>query len=86
MPDGLGAVGLIGNSLGGRMVDRHPLIASMVFCACDRRPGGAGAEHSLNPGLAAAMGIWGVTQAAMFGQPCAADESYPPCPGICRVA
>lgn len=30
---GFGAVGLIGNSLGGRMVDRHPLIASMVFCA-----------------------------------------------------
>ena len=29
---GFGAVGLIGNSLGGRAVDRHPLIASMVFC------------------------------------------------------
>ena len=29
---GFGAVGLLGNSLGGRAVDRHPLIASMVFC------------------------------------------------------
>ncbi|MCF5827158.1 MFS transporter, partial [Pseudomonas syringae] len=30
---GFGAVGLLGNSLGGRMVDRHPLIASLVFSA-----------------------------------------------------
>ena len=64
---GFGAVGLIGNSLGGRMVDRHPLIASMVFCAFM-----IGGLVALVPsihstlGLAAAMGIWGVTQAAMF--------------------
>ena len=30
---GFGAVGLIGNSLGGRAVDRHPLGASVLFCA-----------------------------------------------------
>ena len=64
---GFGAVGLIGNSLGGRMVDRHPLIASMVFCAFM-----IGGLVALIPsihstlGLAAAMGSWGVTQAAMF--------------------
>ncbi|NWA24009.1 MFS transporter [Pseudomonas gingeri] len=64
---GFGAVGLIGNSLGGRMVDRHPLIASMVFCAFM-----IGGMVALVPsihstlGLAAAMGVWGVTQAALF--------------------
>ncbi|WP_095078883.1 MFS transporter [Pseudomonas sp. Irchel s3h17] len=64
---GFGAVGLIGNSLGGRMVDRHPLIASMVFCGFM-----VGGLLALVPnihstlGLAAAMGIWGVTQAALF--------------------
>ena len=64
---GFGAVGLIGNSLGGRAVDRHPLIASMVFCALM-----IGGMVALVPsihstlGLAAAMAIWGVTQAAMF--------------------
>jgi len=64
---GFGAVGLIGNSLGGRAVDRHPLMASMVFCAL--MIGGmvalVPAIHS-TLGLAAAMGIWGVTQAALF--------------------
>ncbi|KMM82871.1 Predicted arabinose efflux permease, MFS family [Pseudomonas taetrolens] len=64
---GFGAVGLVGNSLGGRMVDRHPLIASIVFCAFM-----IGGLLALVPsihstlGLAAAMGVWGVTQAAMF--------------------
>ncbi|WP_248800416.1 MFS transporter [Pseudomonas sp. MWU13-2105] len=64
---GFGAVGLIGNSLGGRMVDRHPLIASMVFCAFM-----IGGMVALVPsihstlGLAVAMGVWGVTQAALF--------------------
>lgn len=64
---GFGAVGLVGNSLGGRAVDRHPLIASMVFCLFL-----IGGMVALVPsihstlGLAAAMGIWGVTQAALF--------------------
>ena len=58
---------LIGNSLGGRMVDRHPLIASMVFCVFM-----IGGMVALVPsihstlGLAAALGLWGVTQAALF--------------------
>ncbi|WP_445576829.1 MFS domain-containing protein [Pseudomonas sp. E141] len=64
---GFGAVGLVGNSLGGRAVDRHPLIAWMVFCLFL-----IGGMVALVPsihstvGLAAAMGIWGVTQAALF--------------------
>ncbi|WP_277962666.1 MFS transporter [Pseudomonas sp. RIT-To-2] len=62
-----GAVGLIGNTLGGKAVDRHPLIASMVFCFFL-----AGGMIALIPsihssfGLAVAMGVWGITQAALF--------------------
>jgi len=64
---GFGAVGLVGNSLGGRAVDRHPLIASMVFCLFM-----IGGMVALVPSihstlwLTAAMAIWGVTQAALF--------------------
>ena len=64
---GFGAVGLIGNSLGGRMVDRHPLIASIVFSAFM-----IGAMVALIPSihsslaLAAAMAIWGISQSALF--------------------
>jgi len=64
---GFGAVGLFGNSLGGRAVDRHPLIASMVFCGfmIAGMVALVPAIHS-TIGLAAAMAVWGVTQAAMF--------------------
>ncbi len=62
-----GAVGLIGNALGGRMVDRQPLIASMLFCAF-MIPALVAVMPNINswPGLAAALGIWGITQAALF--------------------
>lgn len=64
---GFGAVGLIGNSLGGRAVDRHPLMASMMFCAFMIAGLVALVPNIHSPvGLAAAMGIWGVTQAALF--------------------
>ncbi|MGY2339787.1 MFS transporter [Pseudomonas sp. SDO5532_S415] len=64
---GFGAVGLIGNSLGGRAVDRHPLLASMMFCAFMIAGLVALVPNIHSPlGLAAAMGIWGVTQAALF--------------------
>jgi predicted MFS family arabinose efflux permease len=64
---GFGAVGLIGNSLGGRAVDRHPLIASMTFCAFMIAGMVTLVPNIHSPlGLAAAMGIWGVTQAALF--------------------
>ncbi|WP_166360231.1 MFS transporter [Pseudomonas akapageensis] len=64
---GFGAVGLIGNSMGGRMVDRHPLIASLVFCSfmIVGMVALVPSIHSL-VGLAVALGIWGVTQAALF--------------------
>lgn len=64
---GFGAVGLIGNSLGGRMVDRHPLVASMVFCGfmIAGMVALVPAIHS-TLGLAAAMAVWGVTQTALF--------------------
>ncbi|KAF1008738.1 MAG: Purine efflux pump PbuE [Pseudomonas fluorescens] len=64
---GFGAVGLIGNSLGGRMVDRHPLVASMVFCGfmIAGMVALVPAIHSTF-GLAAAMAVWGVTQTALF--------------------
>ncbi|NUT78174.1 MFS transporter [Pseudomonas sp. C1C7] len=64
---GFGAVGLIGNSLGGRAVDRHPLVASMMFCAFMIAGLVALVPNIHSPyGLAAAMGIWGITQAALF--------------------
>jgi predicted MFS family arabinose efflux permease len=64
---GFGAVGLLGNSLGGRMVDRHPLIASLVFCTFMVAglvavvPG-----MQSTPLLALALAIWGITQSALF--------------------
>lgn len=64
---GFGAVGLIGNTLGGRLVDRHPLQASMLFCAFL-----IGGMLALVPAihspiaLALAMTVWGITQAALF--------------------
>ncbi|KAF2391326.1 Purine efflux pump PbuE [Pseudomonas frederiksbergensis] len=64
---GFGAVGLFGNWWGGRAVDRHPLIASMMFCAFLIAGLIALVPNIQSPlGLAAAMGIWGITQAALF--------------------
>ncbi|WP_017904475.1 MFS transporter [Pseudomonas asplenii] len=62
-----GAVGLVGNALGGRMVDRQPLIASMLFCAF-MIPALVAVMPNINswPGLAAALAVWGITQAALF--------------------
>ncbi|AZZ77211.1 MULTISPECIES: MFS transporter [Pseudomonas] len=62
-----GAVGLIGNSLGGRAVDRHPLGASVLFCAFMIAGMVSLVPNIHSPlGLAVAMGIWGITQAALF--------------------
>jgi len=64
---GFGAVGLIGNSLGGRAVDRHPLIASMIFCAFMIAGLVAVVPNIHSPmGLAAALALWGVTQTGLF--------------------
>ncbi|RMR13167.1 Major facilitator family transporter [Pseudomonas savastanoi pv. glycinea] len=64
---GFGAVGLLGNSLGGRMVDRHPLIASLVFCAF-MVVGMVAVVPSIHSvfALPVALAIWGITQAALF--------------------
>ncbi|MBP1143506.1 putative MFS family arabinose efflux permease [Pseudomonas sp. PvP027] len=64
---GFGAVGLLGNSLGGRMVDRHPLIASLVFCAF-MVVGMVAVVPSINSvvALPLALAVWGITQAALF--------------------
>jgi DHA1 family inner membrane transport protein len=64
---GFGAVGLLGNSLGGRAVDRHPLGASVLFCAFMIAGMVSLVPNIHSPlGLAVAMGIWGMTQAALF--------------------
>ncbi|GAB7530263.1 MFS transporter [Pseudomonas sp. 3A(2025)] len=64
---GFGAVGLLGNALGGRLVDRHPLIASLVFCTF-LIAGMLAVVPSIQslPALALALTVWGVTQAALF--------------------
>ena len=85
---GFGAVGLIGNSLGGRAVDRHPLIASMVFCGfmIAGMVAVVPAIHS-TIGLAAAMAVWGRDPGGdVPGQPCALDEGCAPCSSVCGVA
>ncbi|MDD0973908.1 MFS transporter [Pseudomonas fontis] len=64
---GFGAVGLIGNSLGGRAVDRHPLLASASFCALMVIGLVAVVPSMQSPiGLPLALAIWGSTQAALF--------------------
>lgn len=64
---GFGAVGLIGNSLGGRAVDRHPLLASAGFCGVLVVGLVAVVPAIGSPvGLVVALAIWGLAQAALF--------------------
>jgi predicted MFS family arabinose efflux permease len=62
-----GAVGLIGNTLGGRLVDRSPLGATALFSALMAAGlvfvGPVMQSHGL---LAVALTIWGIAQAALF--------------------
>ncbi len=62
-----GAVGLIGNSLGGRAVDRHPLWASIGF-SLFMIMGMVALIPSIHSttALAIAMAVWGITQAVLF--------------------
>lgn len=64
---GFGAMGLAGNWLGGRTVDWHPLGSSLIFSIL-MAAGMLGLMPAIHThwGLAGALGIWGVTQAAMF--------------------
>lgn len=64
---GFGAVGLLGNSVGGRVVDRSPLGATLFFSVIV-----ALAMAAILPalssqwGLAVALGAWGIAQAALL--------------------
>ncbi|HEY0790319.1 MAG TPA: MFS transporter [Chthoniobacterales bacterium] len=64
---GFGGIGLLGNWLGGRFVDRHPLRASILFCV----PLAIGLLLLVplikSPaGLTLVLGAWGICQAALF--------------------
>jgi len=64
---GFGAVGLLGNWLGGRWVDRKPLAATAGFSAL--LAAGMVASILLAPwtlGLAAALAVWGVANTALY--------------------
>ncbi|WP_425930064.1 MFS transporter [Pseudomonas sp. NyZ201] len=64
---GFGAVGLIGNSLGGRAADRHPLLASAGFSALLVIALLVVVPAIGSPvGLILALALWGSTQAALF--------------------
>jgi predicted MFS family arabinose efflux permease len=62
-----GAVGLVGNTLGGRMVDRSPLGATALFSSLMAAGlafvGPVMQSHGL---LAVALTVWGTAQAALF--------------------
>jgi DHA1 family inner membrane transport protein len=64
---GFGGVGMLGNWLGGRLVDRSPLGATIVFCA----PMGLGLVLLVPfvqsyAALAVILAVWGIAQAALF--------------------
>jgi predicted MFS family arabinose efflux permease len=62
-----GAVGLIGNTLGGRMVDRSPLGATALFSSLMAAGLAFVAPVMQSHGLlAVALGVWGIAQAALF--------------------
>ncbi|MBF3165986.1 MFS transporter, partial [Pseudomonas aeruginosa] len=64
---GFGAVGLLGNWLGGRLVDRSPLGATLLFVLL-MALGMLALVPTLGNAwlLAATLAIWGVAQAALF--------------------
>ncbi|SEL40310.1 Predicted arabinose efflux permease, MFS family [Roseateles sp. YR242] len=64
---GFGAVGLLGNWLGGQWVDRRPLATTAVFCAL--LAVGMLATVLLattHVGLAVALGVWGIANTALY--------------------
>lgn len=64
---GFGAVGLLGNSLGGRVVDRSPLGATLAFSAVVALAMAAIVPSLRSPVLlAVALGAWGIAQAALL--------------------
>ncbi|MGU7779170.1 MFS transporter [Burkholderia sp. PU8-34] len=64
---GFGAVGLAGNWLGGRFVDRHPAGATAVFSLLLAIGMAASVSLASAPGwLGAAMAVWGVAYTALY--------------------
>ena len=64
---GFGAVGLVGNWLGGRWVDQHPLKTTAAFCLL-LAVGMAATMLSVDawPWLALALAVWGVANTALY--------------------
>jgi predicted MFS family arabinose efflux permease len=64
---GFGAVGLIGNGLGGRYVDRSPLVSTIVFALLLAlgMTASVPAAGSL-PFLCAVLFVWGIAHTALF--------------------
>ncbi len=64
---GFGAVGLAGNSLGGRWVDRKPLGTTAAFSVILAAGMGATVALAAVPvALALALGIWGIANTALY--------------------
>lgn len=64
---GFGAVGLVGNWLGGKWVDSKPLATTAAFClvlAAGMAATVALAAHTV--GLAIALGVWGIANTALY--------------------
>ncbi len=64
---GFGAVGLVGNWMGGRAVDRHPLRATMVFGLLLALAMAASVPMAGSlPLLGVALAVWGIAYTALF--------------------
>lgn len=63
---GFGAVGLIGNWLGGRWVDRKPLATTAIFCVVLAVGMAATMALTGSMGFAIALAIWGVANTALY--------------------
>jgi len=67
---GFGAVGLVGNWLGGLWVDRKPLATTALFCvvlALGMAATMALAHHTgIGIGFAVALGVWGIANTALY--------------------
>lgn len=63
---GFGAVGLFGNWLGGRWVDRKPLATTAIFCALLAVGMAATMALAGSIGFAIALAIWGIANTALY--------------------
>ena len=64
---GFGAVGMLGNHIGGRMVDHSPLGSSVVFlCLLAAGMLAATPLAAQHTGLIVALAVWGIAYTALF--------------------